>query len=47
MPVHSKIVAVLGAIHPEHEEKLEWVGEEFDPNAFDLDKVNQQLTELK
>lgn len=34
-------------LHPEYEEKLEWIGENFDSNAFDLDEVNQQLAELK
>jgi len=29
--------------HPEHEERLEWVGEEFDPEEFDKDVVNQVL----
>ena len=33
--------------HPEHEEMLEWVGGEFDPDAFDLDGVNTALQNLK
>jgi hypothetical protein len=33
--------------HPEHEEMLEWVGGEFDPDLFDLDKVNTALQSLK
>jgi len=40
----------LGAIgdpkHPEHEEMLEWVGGEFDPEAFDLAAVNRELRQL-
>ncbi len=41
------VEALQDTLHPEHEEKLEWVGEDFDPNAFALDEVNQQLAELK
>jgi hypothetical protein len=26
--------------HPEHEDLLEWVGGDFDPEEFDLDTVN-------
>jgi Plasmid pRiA4b ORF-3-like protein len=33
--------------HPEHEEMVEWVGGEFDPEAFDLDEVNRELQNLK
>jgi hypothetical protein len=33
--------------HPEHEEMLEWVGGEFDPEAFDRDEVNIALQNLK
>jgi hypothetical protein len=33
--------------HPEHEEMLEWVGGEFDPDGFDLDEVNTALHSLK
>nr|CAA6806521.1 MAG: plasmid pRiA4b ORF-3 family protein [uncultured Thiotrichaceae bacterium] len=29
--------------HPEHEERLEWLGGEFDAEALDLDEVNQEL----
>jgi hypothetical protein len=29
--------------HPEHEERLEWLGGEFDPEAFNLDEVNAEL----
>lgn len=29
--------------HPEHEEMLGWLAEDFDPEAFDLDMVNRML----
>lgn len=29
--------------HPEHEEMLEWVGEDFDPEFLDLDDINNCL----
>jgi hypothetical protein len=29
--------------HPEHDHMLEWVGGSFDPEAFDLDDINQKL----
>lgn len=29
--------------HEEYEERREWLGEEFDPEAFDIDGVNQAL----
>jgi len=32
--------------HPEYEEMREWMGEDFDPEKFDLDKVNRQLREF-
>lgn len=41
----------LEAIHdpanPEHDELLEWIGGEFDPEAFDLDDVNIALAHLR
>ena len=32
--------------NPEHEELLEWVGGEFDPDAFDVQQVNAQLRRM-
>jgi len=31
--------------HCRGEEMLEWVGEEFDPEHFDLEAVNQELVD--
>jgi Plasmid pRiA4b ORF-3-like protein len=39
--------AIQDPRHPEHEDMLEWVGGEFDPEAFDLDEVNTALQSLK
>ena len=33
--------------HPEYEERIEWVGESFNPNTFDINEVNQRLGEFK
>ena len=33
--------------HPEHEEMLEWVGGEFDPEKFDVERVNRELQSLR
>ena len=29
--------------HPEHDEMIEWIGEKWNPEAFDLDAVNKRL----
>ena len=39
--------AITQPDHPEHDELLEWVGDEFDPKAFDLAAVNQALEALR
>lgn len=39
--------AIQDPDHPEHEDYLEWVGGEFDPEAFDLDEVNEALRALR
>jgi hypothetical protein len=33
--------------HPEHEEMLEWLGEEFDPEKFDVEAVNKALRRIR
>jgi hypothetical protein len=33
--------------HEEHESYLEWIGGEFDPEAFDLDAVDRELRRLR
>ena len=27
--------------HPDHREKVEWIGDGFDPEHFDIDEVNK------
>lgn len=39
--------AISDPKHPEHEDMIEWIGGGFDPKAFDLDGVNQQLGRLR
>ena len=39
--------AVKNPKHPEHEESLEWIGGEWDPEAFDMDAVNARLQPRK
>jgi hypothetical protein len=43
----SFLDAIQDPQHPEHEEMLEWVGGEFNPEAFDLDEVNRDIQNLK
>lgn len=33
--------------HPEHEDIIEWLGDNFDPKFFDIDEVNEILAKLK
>ncbi|MBI4369218.1 MAG: plasmid pRiA4b ORF-3 family protein [Elusimicrobia bacterium] len=35
--------AIKNPDHPEHQELLHWVGEVFDPEAFDLNYINKRL----
>lgn len=39
--------ALRNADHPEHEEYLAWIGGSFDPEAFDLEAVNDHLKEVR
>ncbi len=38
--------AIRNPKHPEHEERLEWIGGDFDPEAFDPEAVNARLRAL-
>ena len=42
----SLLAAIRDPEHPEHDERLEWVGGECDPDIFDLDEVNRELQRL-
>lgn len=39
--------AIQDPDHPEHEDMLDWVGETFDPEAFDPDAVNRALNRIR
>ena len=39
--------AIQNPEHPEHEEMLDWVEYNFDPEEFDLDYINTVLTNMK
>jgi len=39
--------AIQDPKHEEHESMLEWVGGEFDPDAFDMKLINKKLNDLK
>jgi pRiA4b ORF-3-like protein len=39
--------AISDASHAEHAEMLEWIGDDFDPERFDLAEVNKVLTAMK
>jgi len=39
--------AIRNSDHPEHEDMLEWVGGEFDPEAFDGEAVNRMLRRVR
>jgi Plasmid pRiA4b ORF-3-like protein len=41
------VEAVSNPDHRRHEETLEWVGGEFDPEAFDIEAVNKELLKVR
>lgn len=44
---YNLLEAIRDPAHEEHEELLEWVGGDFDPEAFSLDDVNRKLARLQ
>jgi hypothetical protein len=41
------LAAISDPEHPEHDEMLEWVGGEFDPEAFEVTKADAELDGLR
>ena len=41
------LAAIQDPDHPEHEDMLEWWGDKFDPNWFDLEEVNEVLGRIR
>ena len=44
---YNFLEAVRDPAHEEHEELLEWIGGDFDPEAFSIDHVNRRLGSLQ
>ena len=44
---YDMLEAIADPKHPEHEEKVEWLGDDFDPKYFDIDEVNEILAEWR
>jgi hypothetical protein len=44
---YDMLEAIQDPDHPAHEEMLEWLEGDFDPEAFDLDEVNRKLEALR
>ena len=44
---YDLLLALSDPDHEEHKSLREWVGGKYDPNAFDLEKVNKALKRLK
>jgi hypothetical protein len=40
------VAAIQDPTHESHEDQLEWIGGEFDPEAFDVETVNEALAGL-
>lgn len=40
------LLALADPLHEDHEETLDWIGDEFDPEAVDLDRINAELSDL-
>ena len=39
--------AIQHEVHPEHDDYREWIGGDFDPEAFDLEAVHQELQHIR
>jgi hypothetical protein len=43
----SFLEAIKDPNHPEHEDMLDWWGDDFDPEAFDLEEINDALQQFQ
>ncbi|GAB4440911.1 MAG: hypothetical protein Kow0031_22850 [Anaerolineae bacterium] len=43
----SFLEAIKDPNHPEHEDMLDWLGDDFDPEAFDLEGINDALQQFQ
>lgn len=41
------VAAINDPQHERHEELLDWIGGEFDPEAFDIDAINEELKDVR
>lgn len=41
------LAAIADPSHSEHEMYAEWIGEDFDPEEFDIDQINDELRRVK
>jgi len=40
---YEKLEALRDPKHPEHDEIIDWMGQDFDPDAFDIEDINSKL----
>ena len=44
---YDKLEAIRDPRHPEHEDIIDWMGADFDPDKFDLDSINKALKRIR
>lgn len=44
---YNLLEAIHDPKHPEHEDLLDWIGGEYDPEAFSVEEVNRQLAPIQ
>jgi hypothetical protein len=48
LPGYDRLLKIIASPkHPEHRDTIEWLGERFDPEAFDAARVDAALLKLK
>ena len=45
---YANLLEILSdSSHPEHDERLEWLGDQFEPERFDIAEINSKLARMK